>query len=102
MLPSLGSEESEVLSARQGELGQSLRNILNSAKSRGARLNEALELSRLYKTALNTAATALERATFSDEPVSSLGGLHFNLDKIDHAIRDIKVNFSILSCFSHC
>ena len=90
-MPSLGSEECEILSTRQGELGQTLRNILNSAKSRGARLTEALELSRQYKTAVNTAVTAMERATFSDEPVSSLGGLHFNLDKIDHAIRDIKV-----------
>ncbi|CAH1403532.1 unnamed protein product [Nezara viridula] len=84
LLPSLGSEESEVLSARQGELGQSLRNILNSAKSRGARLNEALELSRLYKTALNTAATALERATFSDEPHNQM-----DVDLLNERMREL-------------
>lgn len=95
LLPSLGPDETEQISRKQGEFGQALRNTLNNAKSRGAHLAEALELSRLYKAALNAASTAIERATFSDEPVTSLGGLHFNLDKIDHAIRDIKVQIHL-------
>jgi hypothetical protein len=40
----------------------------------------------------------LARTQFSDEPVTSLAGLHFNIQKITHALNDIQVShFSFMA-----
>ena len=84
-------DDQETLNKRREGFSQSLRNALNTAKSFEAKLNQAVEQLKAYAVALVTAESTLQRIYFVDEPVSSLGGLKFNLEKIEQALKDAQV-----------
>ncbi|XP_068085330.1 muscle-specific protein 300 kDa [Anabrus simplex] len=88
--PSLTGPEQEELSREQQQLTQMLKNTLNLARSKQAQLEQDVEIWRDYCHALDKVQSVLERSQFTDEPVSTLAGLQFNLQKIEHAINDIQ------------
>lgn len=94
--PSLNSDDQEIISKSHQECTQLLRNTLNTAKSLEAKLTQALELSGLFKDSLAGAQSILQRVRFSDDPVSTLGGLRFNIEKLEQALRDIVVSSIII------
>lgn len=88
--PSLtGSEQEEIGREQQHHL-QLLKNTLNSARSRSARLEQGVEVWHDYCAVLEKVRAALLRADFSDEPVTTLAGLHFNVQKLEHAMVDTR------------
>lgn len=89
--PSLSSSEQEELSLRQQRLTQLLKNTLNLAKSRQAQLEQDSEVWKDYQTSLDKVRATLARAQFSDEPVTTLAGIQFNIQKITHAQNDTQV-----------
>lgn len=91
--PSLSPYEQEELSREQQHHMQLLKNTLNSAKSQKAQLEQDAEVRKEYLQSLDKVKTAVARTKFTDEPVSTLAGLHFNIQKITHALNDIQVSF---------
>lgn len=89
--PSLSSVEQEELSREQQQLTQLLKNTMNSARSRRAQLEQDTEIWKDYLQLLDKVHTVLSRTRFTDEPVSTLAGLHFNIQKVGHALNDIQV-----------
>nr|CAD7570990.1 unnamed protein product [Timema californicum] len=89
--PSLTGVEQEELSREQQQLTQLLKNTLNSAKSRRAQLEQDTEMWRDYRDALAKVRGVLARSEFNDEPVTSLAGLHFNIQKLTHGLNDIQM-----------
>lgn len=94
--PSLNSYEQEELSREQQQHTQLLKNTLNSAKSRKAQLEQDAEIWKDYCHALDKVKAVIERTKFVDEPVTTLAGLHFNIQKISHALNDIQVSQKII------
>lgn len=90
--PSLTGSEQEELSREQQQHTQLLKNTLNSARSRRAQLEQDAEIWRDYCLTVDKVKSVLARTQFSDEPVTSLAGLHFNIQKITHALNDIHVS----------
>lgn len=90
--PSLTGPEQEELSREQQQHTQLLKNTLNSARSRRAQLEQDVEIWRDYCQTLDKVRSVLARTQFSDEPVTSLAGLHFNIQKITHALNDVHVS----------
>jgi len=90
--PSLTGSEQEELSREQQQHTQLLKNTLNSARSRRAQLEQDAEIWRDYCQTVDKVKSVLARTQFSDEPVTSLAGLHFNIQKITHALNDIHVS----------
>jgi nesprin-1 len=90
--PSLTGSEQEELSREQQQHTQLLKNTLNSARSRRAQLEQDVEIWRDYCQTVDKVKSLLARTQFSDEPVTSLAGLHFNIQKITHALNDIQVS----------
>ncbi|KAG5889989.1 hypothetical protein JTB14_035905 [Gonioctena quinquepunctata] len=88
--PSLTPYEQEELSREQQQHTQTLKNTLNSAKSQRAQLEQDAEIWKDYCQALDKVRAVISRTKFSDEPVSTLAGLHFNIQKISHALNDIQ------------
>ncbi|ERL91661.1 hypothetical protein D910_08989, partial [Dendroctonus ponderosae] len=88
--PSLTPYEQEELSREQQHHTQLLKNTLNSAKSQKAQLEQDAEVWKDYLQSLDKVKTAVARTKFTDEPVSTLAGLHFNIQKIAHALNDIQ------------
>nr|CAD7429520.1 unnamed protein product [Timema monikensis] len=88
--PSLTGVEQEELSREQQQLTQLLKNTLNSAKSRRAQLEQDTEMWRDYRDTLAKVRGVLARSEFNDEPVTSLAGLHFNIQKLTHGLNDIQ------------
>lgn len=64
---------------------------------RQAQLEQDVEVWRDYMQSLDKVRATLARAQFTDEPVSSLAGVHFNIQKIVHALNDTEVSV-FLSC----
>lgn len=89
--PSLNTSEQEELSGEQQQHTQLLKNTLNLAKSYRARLEQGAETWRVYSQTLEKVRVVIARTKFIDEPVSTLAGLQFNIQKIIHALNDIKV-----------
>ncbi|XP_072386756.1 muscle-specific protein 300 kDa isoform X12 [Diabrotica undecimpunctata] len=87
--PSLTSYEQEELSREQQQHMQVLKNTLNSAKSQKAQLEQDAEIWKDYCNTLEKVKAVISRTQFTDEPVSTLAGLHFNIQKISHALNDI-------------
>ncbi|KAL3268198.1 hypothetical protein HHI36_007323 [Cryptolaemus montrouzieri] len=87
---SLTSGEQEELSREQQHLTQTLKNTLNSAKSQRARMEQSGEIWKEYCQSLDKVKSVISRTRFIDEPVSTLAGLHFNIQKISHALNDIQ------------
>lgn len=90
--PSLTPSEQEELSREQQQHTQLLKNTLNSAKSQRAQLEQDAEMWKDYCQTLDKVKSVLARTQFTDEPVSTLAGLHFNIQKITHALNDIQVS----------
>lgn len=91
--PSLTPSEQEELSREQQQHTQLLKNTLNSAKSQRAQLEQDAEMWKDYCQNLDKVKSVLARSQFTDEPVTTLAGLHFNIQKITHALNDIQVSF---------
>lgn len=91
--PSLTPSEQDELSREQQQHTQLLKNTLNSAKSQRAQLEQDAEMWKDYCQTLDKVRSVLARTKFTDEPVSTLAGLHFNIQKITHALNDIQVSF---------
>lgn len=89
--PSLTPNEQEELSREQQQHTQLLKNTLNSAKSQRAQLEQDAEMWKDYCQALDRVRAIVARSKFTDEPVSTLAGLHFNIQKITHALNDVQV-----------
>lgn len=89
--PSLTPSEQEELSQEQQQHTQLLKNTLNSAKSQRAQLEQDAEMWKDYCQILDKVKSVLARSQFTDEPVTTLAGLHFNIQKITHALNDIQV-----------
>lgn len=92
--PSLTTGEQEELSREQQNLTQTLKNTLNSAKSQKAKLEQSADMWKHYCQAVDKVESVIARSRFVDEPVSTLAGLHFNVQKISHALNDIQVSFN--------
>lgn len=90
--PSLTTSEQEELSAEQQQHTQLLKNTLNTAKSQRARLEQGAETWRDYTQTLERVRAMIARSRFTDEPVTTLAGLQFNIQKITHALNDIQVS----------
>ncbi|KAF5308512.1 hypothetical protein FQR65_LT06177 [Abscondita terminalis] len=88
--PSLTPNEQEELSREQQQHTQLLKNTLNSAKSQQALMEQNAEIWKDYCQTLDKVKTVIGRTHFVDEPVSTLAGLHFNVQKITHALNDIQ------------
>lgn len=97
--PSLTSYEQEELSREQQQHTQTLKNTLNSAKSQRAQLEQDAEIWKDYCQTLDKVRSVIARTRFVDEPVSTLAGLHFNIQKISHALNDIQVRFCPIILF---
>ncbi|XP_075225316.1 muscle-specific protein 300 kDa isoform X2 [Lycorma delicatula] len=94
--PSLSSAEQEELSQKQQRLTQLLKNTLNLARSRQAQLEQDVEIWKDYLQSLDKVKASLSRAQFDDEPVTTLAGLHFNIQKVTHAQNDTQSHQSEL------
>lgn len=79
------------MSVEQQQHTQLLKNTLNSAKSQRARLEQGAEMWRDFAQTLERVKAVIARTRFTDEPVSTLAGLQFNIQKITHALNDIQV-----------
>ncbi|XP_054006700.1 muscle-specific protein 300 kDa isoform X2 [Hylaeus anthracinus] len=88
--PSLTTSEQEELSVEQQQHTQLLKNTLNTAKSQRARLEQGAETWRDYTQTLERVRAVIGRSRFTDEPVTTLAGLQFNIQKITHALNDIQ------------
>lgn len=90
--PSLTPYEQEELSREQQQHTQLLKNTLNSAKSQKAQLEQDAEIYKDYCQSLDKVKSVIARTKFTDEPVSTLAGLHFNIQKLTHALSDVQVS----------
>ncbi|KAF5292003.1 hypothetical protein FQA39_LY14120 [Lamprigera yunnana] len=88
--PSLTPNEQEELSREQQQHTQLLKNTLNSAKSQQASMEQNSEVWKDYCQTLDKVKTVVARTQFVDEAVSTLAGLHFNVQKITHALNNIQ------------
>ncbi|XP_066252950.1 muscle-specific protein 300 kDa isoform X4 [Euwallacea similis] len=88
--PSLTPYEQEELSREQQHHTQTFKNTVNSAKSQKAQLEQDALMWKGYLKALEKVKALIARSKFSDEPVVTLAGLQFNIQKITHAINDIQ------------
>lgn len=89
--PSLGSIEQEELSREQQDHRQLLKNTLNSARSKQARLEQDSEAWKDYKQTLERVRAALERSKMDEETVDTLAGVHYSAEKITHVLNDLQV-----------
>jgi nesprin-1 len=88
--PSLSASEQEELGAEQQQHTQLLKNTLNTAKSQRARLEQGADMWRDYAQTLERVKAVIARSRFTDEPVNTLAGLQFNIQKITHALNDVQ------------
>lgn len=93
--PSLSASEQDELSAERQQHTQLLKNTLNTARSHRAHLEQGAEMWRDYAQTLERVKAAIARTRFTDEPVTTLAGLQFNVQKITHALNDIQVSMQI-------
>lgn len=94
--PSLQPSEQEDLAQELQEYAQTLKNTLNAAKAQRTKLEKDLDNWREYRQLCDKVKTILSRIQVFDEPVTNLAGLHFNKQKITHALNDIQVSFSAI------
>lgn len=90
--PSLNIIEQEELSRELQHYMQVMKNTLNSAKSQRSQLEIDADAWKEYGQLHEKVRNILGRVKFSDEPVSNLAGLHFNMQKISHALNDVQVS----------
>jgi len=98
--PTLSPIEQEDLSQEVHEHKEKLQSTLSAAKKLRTRLEQNLERWKEYEQLLEKVRAILERAQVSDEPVTNLAGLQFNLDKFVHALNDLQSQHSELDLFN--
>lgn len=91
--PSLQPSEQDDLSQELQDYAQILKKTLNSAKAQRTKLEKDLDNWKEYRQLCDKIKTILSRIQVLDEPVTNLAGLHFNKQKIAHALNDIQVSF---------
>lgn len=94
--PSLQQSEQEDLTHEQQEHAQTLKNTQNAAKSQRAKLEKYMELWKEYCQQCDKVKNIIARSHVADEPVTNLAGLHFNKQKIAHALNDIQVSVILI------
>ena len=99
--PSLSASEQEELGAEQQQHTQLLKNTLNTAKSQRARLEQGAEMWRDYAQTLERVKAVIARTRFTDEPVTTLAGLQFTIQKLTHALTDIQVILFIILFYTY-
>lgn len=91
--PSLNNYEQSELSAELSNMQTKLTNCLAQAKTQQGELEKEHEHWREYKQSVERVKATIERSKFTDEPVQNLAGVHFNIQKLSHAIGNIQVRF---------
>lgn len=91
--PSLQPSEQDDLSQELQDHAHILKTTLNSAKAQRTKLEKDLDNWKEYRQLCDKVNTILSRIQVLDEPVTNLAGLHFNKQKIAHALNDIQVSF---------
>ncbi|XP_032294435.1 muscle-specific protein 300 kDa isoform X26 [Drosophila virilis] len=94
---SLNSYEQSELSAELTQFQNKLANILANAKTQQSELEKEAERWREYQQSIDRVKATIERTKFNDEPVQNLAGLHFNIQKLSHAIGNVQSQNSDLS-----
>lgn len=89
---SLNSYEQSELSAELTQFQTKLANTLANAKTQQSELEREAERWREYQQSIDRVKATIERTKFSDEPVQNLAGLHFNIQKLSHAIGNVQVS----------
>jgi len=90
---SLNNYEQSELSAELAQFQTKLTNTLANAKTQQSELEKEAERWREYQQSIDRVKATIERTKFSDEPVQNLAGLHFNIQKLSHAIGNVQVSF---------
>lgn len=89
---SLNSYEQSELSAELVSYQTKLANILAAAKTQQGELEKESERWREYQQSVERVKATIERSKFADEPVQNLAGIHFNIQKLNHAIGNVQVS----------
>jgi len=98
---SLNNYEQSELSAELAQFQTKLTNTLANAKTQQSELEKEAERWREYQQSIDRVKATIERTKFSDEPVQNLAGLHFNIQKLSHAIGNVQVSYrKIWGCIS--
>lgn len=77
---------------KQQQLMQILKNILNSARSRQAALEKAVDSWKEYQQMIDNVESTIAKASVPDEPISTLSGLLSNIQKLNYALEEFKVS----------
>lgn len=93
--PTLNLTEQEELSYEVAEHKTTLKRILDAAKRQRNQLEENLSTWKQYQQLLEKIKGILSRAQVTEEPVTNLAGLQFNLQKTMHALNDLKVSICL-------
>ncbi|KAJ9596208.1 hypothetical protein L9F63_027168, partial [Diploptera punctata] len=88
--PSLTRSEQEELSREEQQRTQLLNNMLSLARSQRAQLEHNMEIWKDFCQTMDKVRSVLARSQYTDEPVTSLAGLHFDILKITHDLNDIQ------------
>ncbi|XP_070139488.1 muscle-specific protein 300 kDa isoform X14 [Drosophila kikkawai] len=94
---SLNNYEQSELSAELAQFQNKLTNTLANAKTQQSELEKEAERWREYQQSIDRVKATIERTKFSDEPVQNLAGLHFNIQKLSHAIGNVQSQTSDLT-----
>ncbi|XP_070067953.1 muscle-specific protein 300 kDa isoform X15 [Drosophila takahashii] len=94
---SLNNYEQSELSAELAQFQTKLTNTLANAKTQQSELEKEAERWREYQQSIDRVKATIERTKFSDEPVQNLAGLHFNIQKLSHAIGNVQSQNSDLA-----
>nr|XP_016945201.1 nesprin-1 isoform X29 [Drosophila suzukii] len=94
---SLNNYEQSELSAELAQFQTKLTNTLANAKTQQSELEKEAERWREYQQSIDRVKATIERTKFSDEPVQNLAGLHFNIQKLSHAIGNVQSQNSDLT-----
>lgn len=90
--PSLNNFEQTELSGELSQFQNKLTNTLAQAKTQQGDLEKENELWREYQQSVERVKATIERSKFTDEPVQNLAGVHFNIQKLTHAIGNVQVS----------
>lgn len=93
--PSLNNLEQEELSRDLQRYTQVLKNTLNSAKSQRLQLDQDMELWKDYVQRREKVKVIIVRLQWSDEPVSNIAGIHYNIQKLLHIKQEMQVSLSL-------
>uniref|UniRef100_A0A1B0C1F9 KASH domain-containing protein n=1 Tax=Glossina palpalis gambiensis TaxID=67801 RepID=A0A1B0C1F9_9MUSC len=95
--PSLNNYEQTELSGELAQFQTKLTNVLARAKTQQADLEREHERFREYQQSMERVKTTIELTKFPDESVNNLAGLHFNIQKLTHAMGNVMSQTSDIS-----